>query len=356
MKKIYRKIIYLFFFFLYGKVLSRKINKKKFKNKILIKKLPYKPGPIHKLYIIKKGRIFTDCNTNVAYISENKIIPQISYQQNKDTISSVKFNSTLKHGTPKFKKYLNGNVFSLVQGASGTNYWHWLFDILPKIEILHQNKYLKKVNYFYIPNINNFVLETCKIFGIKESQLINSQSYKHIQADEIYAFEHLYLKKGMFQKQFKNIPVWVTNFLNKKFLKFKKKFKCSNKVYIDRSDSKFSHFKIHNQKNIIDYLRKKGFKTYKLSKLNFFKQIYLFNSAKIILGPHGAGFANLSFCKPKTKVYEILTKKESSRLVVKTICKHLKLKHTKIIVSNTGYQKNSPFNVFVDINKIKKIF
>ena len=75
MKKIYRIIIYLFFFFLYGKVLSEKINKKKFKNKILIKKLPYKSGPISKLYIIKKGRIFTDCNTNVAYISENKIIP-----------------------------------------------------------------------------------------------------------------------------------------------------------------------------------------------------------------------------------------------------------------------------------------
>ena len=356
MKKIYRKIIYFFFFFLYGKVLSKKINKKKFKNKILIKKLPYKSGPISKLYIIKKGRIFTDCNTNVAYISENKIIPQISYQQNKDTISSVKFNSTLKHGTPKFKKYLNGKVFSLVQGASGNNYWHWLFDILPKIEILHQNKYLKKINYFYIPNINNFVLETCKIFGIKESQLINSQRYKHIHADEIYAFEHLYLKKGMFQKQFKNIPVWITNFLNKKFLKFKKKFKCSNKVYIDRSDSKFSHFKIYNQKSIIEYLRKKGFKTYKLSKLNIFKQIYLFNSAKVILGLHGAGFANLSFCKPKTKVYEILTKKESDRLAVKTICKHLKIKHTKIITSSGKNQKNSLFNVFVDLNKIKKIF
>ena len=244
----------------------------------------------------------------------------------------------------------------MVQGASGNNYWHWLFDILPKIEILHQNKYLKKINYFYIPNINSFVLETCKIFGIKESQLINSQSYKHIQADEIYAFEHLYLKKGMFQKQFKNIPSWITNFLNKKFSKFKKKFKCSNKVYIDRSDSKFSHFKIYNQKNIIENLKKKGFKTYKLSKLNFFKQIYLFHSAKVILGPHGAGFANLSFCKPKTKVYEILTKNESDRLAIKTICKHLKLKHTKIIAFNTRYQKNSPFNVFVDLNKIKKIF
>ena len=92
------------------------------------------------------------------------------------------------------------------------------------------------------------------------------------------------------------------------------------------------------------------------SKLNIFKQIYLFNSAKVILGPHGAGFANLSFCKPKTKVYEILTKNESGRLAIKTICKHLKLKHTKIIAFNTRYQKNSPFNVFVDINKIKKIF
>ena len=35
------------------------------------------------------------------------------------------------------------------------------------------------------------------------------------------------------------------------------------------------------------------------------EQVYLFNNAKIIIGPHGAAFTNLIFCKKNTKVIEI---------------------------------------------------
>jgi capsular polysaccharide biosynthesis protein len=33
--------------------------------------------------------------------------------------------------------------------------------------------------------------------------------------------------------------------------------------------------------------------------------IQLFNWADVVIGPHGAGFSNLVFCKPKTVVIEI---------------------------------------------------
>ena len=35
------------------------------------------------------------------------------------------------------------------------------------------------------------------------------------------------------------------------------------------------------------------------------EQISLFNNAKIIVSPHGAGLANLSYCKKNTKVLEL---------------------------------------------------
>ncbi|MCZ6902538.1 MAG: glycosyltransferase 61 family protein [Rickettsia endosymbiont of Ixodes persulcatus] len=36
-----------------------------------------------------------------------------------------------------------------------------------------------------------------------------------------------------------------------------------------------------------------------------YEQAQLFNKAKIIVGPHGSGFANLIFAAPKCKVVEI---------------------------------------------------
>ena len=53
------------------------------------------------------------------------------------------------------------------------------------------------------------------------------------------------------------------------------------------------------------FLKSKGFKILKLSELSFLNQITIFNNAKFIVGPHGAGFANLIFCKKNTKILEI---------------------------------------------------
>ena len=347
MKIIYKKIINLFFFIIYGKI---KI-KKKYTKDISLKKISLDSNQFIKLYIIKKCRIYTDCNTNVAYISKNLIIPKISYQQNKNIVSTVKFNSSLKYGTPKLKTYFKGNIFSLLQGSSGSNYWHWLYDIMPKIEIMHKNGYLKRIDFFYVPDVNKFILETLKLYGIKKNQLINSKYLKHIVADQIYAFEHLYIKEGNFVNAFEKVPKWIPFFLNKKFLNLRKKFKCSKKIFIDRSDSKFIHFKIINYKETKKLFKKKGFKFYKLSKLTFLKQVYLFNHADVIVGAHGAGFANLAFCKKKTRIYEFLPKKESYRSGYKKISNYLKLKHHKIIT------KNEPlFGINVDTKLINNIF
>ena len=149
-----------------------------------------------------------------------------------------------------------------MQGASGNNYWHWLFDIVPKIELLNANKILKKIDYFYVPNINQYVVDTFKIFNINKEKLIESQTNKHFEADEIYGLEHLYIKKGAFQKQFKNLPKWIVKFINKKFLKFKKKISCTKKLYIDRSDSKLKHYSIGNQDKLINFLKTKGYRDF----------------------------------------------------------------------------------------------
>ena len=76
-------------------------------------------------------------------------------------------------------------------------------------------------------------------------------------------------------------------------------------MFIDRSDSKYKHNQIINKIEVSNYLKSNNFTSYRLKELSFFEKIYLFKNADIILGVYGAGFANLAFCKPKTKVLEI---------------------------------------------------
>ena len=114
-----------------------------------------------------------------------------------------------------------------------------------------------------------------------------------------------------------------------RYLKHAKSFDCSEKVYIDRSESPFEHCQIQNNLEIINYLESKGFKSYKTGELPFLNQVYLFNNAKQIVGAHGAAFANLVFCKKDTKIVEI---KPTNRpnLVSRTISETQNLKFNLI--------------------------
>ena len=349
MFNIYKKILNYFFNAIYGNVKLGTLKQ------ILIENRKYKSFLNFKLYIIENGRIFTDCHTNVAYIKNNLIIPKISYQQNKDKISNINHNSVLKKGTPKFIKYFNGNIFSLVQGASGENYWHWIFDIIPKLEIMSENKLLHKFDYFYVPKRSKFVIETFKFFKINLNKIIISKDFKHIRGDKIYAMEHLYLKMGGFHNQFKNMPKWIPLILRKKFLKNKNKKSKKIKLFIDRSDSIYSRFNVINNDQFKNFLKLKKYKSYKLSKLNLNRQISLFKSSRSVLGPHGAGFANILFCNPGTKIFEILTNDSYQRPAIKTLCNHLNLIHCKIILPKKKSNKiNFKDGIYIDPSFMEK--
>lgn len=53
--------------------------------------------------------------------------------------------------------------------------------------------------------------------------------------------------------------------------------------------------KVVNYQQFINELYDRGFKPYILEELSFQEQVNLFTDADIILGPHGAGFANMIF-------------------------------------------------------------
>jgi len=47
--------------------------------------------------------------------------------------------------------------------------------------------------------------------------------------------------------------------------------------------------------------------------LSFFEQISLFKSVEIVVAPHGAGLANLAFCRPGTRVVELMPANHMNR-------------------------------------------
>jgi len=352
-KLFYKFFIQLFFKILYGKIRVSKIpnslfEKRKINNSIFKtfnKKNYY-------IYKITRARIFTDNNENVAIIKNNFILPKISFQQVNGNLTNVNNNSVIKHGTPSFQKKIKGKIFNLCQGGSGNNYFHFMFDILPKIYLLKSEINLNSLDFFYLNEPKSWQLKILNELGIPKKKLLSSKKNKHILADEVYAVDHPWYNHGLIQYSLNKIPKWIVHLSRKKFLSENKKI-YPKKIFLDRSGSQYNHCQIKNLADMVSFAKKKKLEMCRPEKLSFKKQIYLFNNSSIICGAHGASFTNIIFCRPGTKIIEIIPKDHPNKKCER-ISKILKLKYFRVQTKPDNTNKNFPFRI--NINKKDFVF
>ena len=75
------------------------------------------------------------------------------------------------------------------------------------------------------------------------------------------------------------------------------------KVYISRSSRGSRN--IANEPAMVEALQSRGFTTVEFERFSVVEQAELMSRAEVVVGVHGAGFTNLTFCKPGTRVVEI---------------------------------------------------
>jgi len=114
---------------------------------------------------------------------------------------------------------------------------------------------------------------------------------------------------------------------------------------------------VSNENEVKSYLLKKDFVPVRLGEIMFSEQVDLFNNADYIIGLHGAGFANLAFCKPGTKVIEF--RSSTSGQLYENIAKKNNLNYNSIITEAKHiYKYNFPTqqgHVQVPISSLSKI-
>jgi len=122
--------------------------------------------------------------------------------------------------------------------------------------------------------------------------------------------DHPLVTSGNATKDNLNIHNWIISWLRFNFLNLNTitEQKIKNKIYIDRNNTTSNQKPqrlISNEDEIKKYLLKNNFIFVKLHETSFREQVNLFNNAECIVGLHGAGFVNVVFCKPGTKIIEL---------------------------------------------------
>ena len=324
---------------------------------------------MYNIYSLKDVRLYTNRVHDMSVIKDNILIEGPSYQlrnlnsQKKGAMDNAKIeeNDVLKYGTPRVKRKIRGTVLSLLSGgAANNNYFHWMYDVLPRLALCEKLNVIDKIDFFLLPNIDlNFQRETLNFLNINSKKFLNSKQYRHIYSDNLFVTDHPFIINNNADIEIHNIPQWINKWLRTKF-KFllEKKSTYPKKIYIDRSDAKKDKSKyareIINEEQLKIFLKKNNFNFVKLAELSFKEQVNFFFNAQLIVGLHGSGFANLTFCEPKTKIIEL--RSNNAGKVLQNIAQNSDLDYKVLIYKPENFDAQSQQGkILVNLEDLKKM-
>jgi capsular polysaccharide biosynthesis protein len=300
---------------------------------------------------IRDGRVYSLDASNMAVITrEGQLIEQVSFQWSDDVILDGKHNKIFRETIFKAPKKFKGNVFSLLAGGGAiTYYYHWLFDAMPKFYLLQKAGLFDKIDFFLVPNyVHQYQKDFLRHFGVPPEKIINAELEKHIRADTLYVTSYVRLEEHQ--------PKWTCDFIYNSFVKPGSKKQRNKRIYISRKDASVNR-RIFNEDELIEMLKGFGFEILLLTNLTIFEQVEMFNAASIVIGAHGAGFSNLVFCEPGTKVLEFFPDKYV-RHAYYDICNQRGAEYHYLLCQSHGKASNciegQKLNMTADIRAIKE--
>jgi capsular polysaccharide biosynthesis protein len=201
----------------------------------------------------------------------------------------------LKLGTPV---KVQGTLAVLAVQA-GDVYWHWMFDLLPRIHLLQRSGIsFDEIDYFVINKIRHaFQRETLELAGIPAQKIMECGKETHLEADEVIATSIT-----------RTLPAgWGFKYVRDLMLSGMagNHNGGARRLYVTRADAR--QRRVSNEDEVFGYLRGLGFESVRLAGLSMEQQASLFAGAEIVVAPHGSGLTNLLFCTPKARVIELFS-------------------------------------------------
>ncbi|MGB0562738.1 MAG: glycosyltransferase family 61 protein [Spirulinaceae cyanobacterium] len=263
--------------------------------------------PIPKVFVatIPQGRLWVNrgstVNNSAIITGDDRILADLSLEFGKRPQDNLIFE---QWKLPPVH-FLPGQAVALTM-AKGEIYFHWILDLLPKFKILQLAGIdFDEIDHFIVNSHRaRFQKETLAHLGIPAHKVVESTVHSHIKAESLIV-PSLPTLSG-------NPTQWTCDFLREAFLPnsssddFQSNVPAIARLYVHRRTARYR--KVLNEAQVWELLAGSfGFETATSETLTVVEQAVLFNRAKVIVAPHGAGLTNLVFCAPGTTVIEIFS-------------------------------------------------
>jgi hypothetical protein len=181
--------------------------------------------------------------------------------------------------------------FILITDEWTSNYYHWHAYALKRLLILKENNLLENSLLFLPKKYQkySFAIPSLLKFGVKKEQIVFLRRKSHIKVKELVMVNTRNGDDYKFFDKIRNI--------------LRDDSEPQDRVYISREKQRLRF--IENEAEVTELLKKYGFKKILAEDISYEEQIKICSKAKYIVGPHGAGLANLMFMKENCSILEL---------------------------------------------------
>ena len=228
------------------------------------------------------------------FLSTKRITDRKEFFDNRiglrDVVSEKYFNSGRENKSGTGSEV----IFPLVHWYK--SYYHWIADYLPKLRIL--DKYEKETGdepkILIRKDSASYRTQSLELLGYSEDRIIEWSNDDRIISRAVFT-NH---RRGQAEHSRQDYR-WLRNQVIDK-IEMQEHSSEYDYIYISRQGEKDGE-NVHNDRSVNEFekfselIKSYGFKIVRAEEYSFEEQIQLFNSAKVIMGPHGGGLTNMIF-------------------------------------------------------------
>jgi hypothetical protein len=197
---------------------------------------------------------------------------------------------------------VNSTIDQAILWGGTANYYHWLIDDLSRLPAVLAGP----PDWPIVLNASSSVqLESLAHLDVDLSRVrpLGALTRHHVRHLMVAHHPHLPRKPdGLLDVDHQAPDPMALSWLRDRFASWRIGA-GPKRLFISRGAAQFR--RIENEAEIEAVLGKRGFTSVRLEELTLAEQIGLFSGLEAVIGAHGAGFTNLAFAPPGTKVVEL---------------------------------------------------
>lgn len=214
---------------------------------------------------------------------------------------------------------------AVVAASNAENYYHWLFDSLPRLHLLNLAGYtFDEIDHFLLDHsARAFQIESLERLGISKAKIVHCSKRTLTRCSRLIV--------PSMPGPLGYPPRWVGDFLRKRFVSDDVGSPREKRIYISRRHARGR--KIVNESDIVPALVRHGYEIVCTERMTFSEQVALFASAGEVISMHGAGMSNIVFAPPGAKILELGSPLHNNPLF-RTLAAHCDLQYDHLYLDS----------------------